>query len=192
MSVYSEINKGGKYIRTFNKNVVSEELVWHRDREDRVVKVLSENDWMFQFDNELPIKLMVNESITIPKNTYHRVIKGTTDLVVEITKLSDEVCVEEGGSKNPCWDGYEMIGMKGKDGEEVPNCVPVSERLIFDKKNRNFVKNYKDMIKSKLSENFSETKPIIKPGIKTNEPKVSPRRKRIWEAKPLVTPPGKM
>lgn len=28
---------------------------------------------------------------------------------------------------DPCWDGYEQYGMKTKDGEEVPNCVPVSE-----------------------------------------------------------------
>jgi hypothetical protein len=26
--------------------------------------------------------------------------------------------------ENPCWDGYEMVGMKEKDGKEVPNCVP--------------------------------------------------------------------
>lgn len=25
---------------------------------------------------------------------------------------------------NPCWDGYEMVGMKMKGGKEVPNCVP--------------------------------------------------------------------
>ncbi|WP_347159895.1 hypothetical protein [Pontibacter chitinilyticus] len=25
---------------------------------------------------------------------------------------------------NPCWNGYEPIGMKEKDGKEVPNCVP--------------------------------------------------------------------
>ena len=25
---------------------------------------------------------------------------------------------------NPCWKGYEPVGMKKKDGEEVPNCVP--------------------------------------------------------------------
>ena len=25
---------------------------------------------------------------------------------------------------NPCWKGYEMVGMKKKDGKEVPNCVP--------------------------------------------------------------------
>lgn len=25
---------------------------------------------------------------------------------------------------DPCWEGYEMIGKKEKDGKEVPNCVP--------------------------------------------------------------------
>ena len=29
--------------------------------------------------------------------------------------------------ENPCWKGYEMIGMKEKDGKQVPNCVPISE-----------------------------------------------------------------
>lgn len=28
--------------------------------------------------------------------------------------------------ENPCWEGYEMIGTKMKNGREVPNCVPKS------------------------------------------------------------------
>ena len=28
--------------------------------------------------------------------------------------------------KAPCWDGYEQIGTKMKDGKEVPNCVPLN------------------------------------------------------------------
>ena len=27
----------------------------------------------------------------------------------------------------PCWKGYKQIGMKEKDGREVPNCVPIDE-----------------------------------------------------------------
>lgn len=27
--------------------------------------------------------------------------------------------------KEPCWEGYEMVGFKIKDGKKVPNCVPV-------------------------------------------------------------------
>ena len=26
-----------------------------------------------------------------------------------------------------CWNGYEMIGMKEKNGKEVPNCVPIKK-----------------------------------------------------------------
>lgn len=29
--------------------------------------------------------------------------------------------------KGPCWKGYKQIGMKDKDGREVPNCVPIKE-----------------------------------------------------------------
>lgn len=30
-------------------------------------------------------------------------------------------------SDDPCWKGYEMVGMKDKNGKKVPNCVPVKE-----------------------------------------------------------------
>jgi hypothetical protein len=30
--------------------------------------------------------------------------------------------------KEPCWDGYEMIGYKTKNGKRVPNCVPIKRR----------------------------------------------------------------
>jgi hypothetical protein len=29
--------------------------------------------------------------------------------------------------KDPCWDGYQQLGVKKKNGKEVPNCVPVKE-----------------------------------------------------------------
>jgi hypothetical protein len=31
--------------------------------------------------------------------------------------------------ENPCWGGYEMVGMKKKNGKSVPNCVPASEEM---------------------------------------------------------------
>jgi hypothetical protein len=31
--------------------------------------------------------------------------------------------------KAPCWDGYEQIGTKKKNGKEVPNCVPMATEL---------------------------------------------------------------
>ena len=29
-------------------------------------------------------------------------------------------------AENPCWNGYKQVGMKTKNGKEVPNCVPES------------------------------------------------------------------
>jgi hypothetical protein len=29
-----------------------------------------------------------------------------------------------------CWSGYKQVGMKEKNGKEVPNCVPANESII--------------------------------------------------------------
>lgn len=71
-------------IRTFSCNIPEEELKWHWDEEDRIVKPLNKNDWQFQFDNELP--MMIYTEICIPAGVIHRVIKGSGDLIVKITK----------------------------------------------------------------------------------------------------------
>ena len=90
MNPYIEEKSGNIIRRTFSHLVENEELTWHRDREDRIVIPLNENDWMVQFDNKLPKKLKTNEEYFIPKNVFHRVIKGTSDLVVEIIETTFE------------------------------------------------------------------------------------------------------
>lgn len=51
-------------------------------------------------------------------------------LVSEATKAKtidpDQIVDEE---DDPCWKGYKQVGMKKKDGKEVPNCVPESEAI---------------------------------------------------------------
>jgi len=86
MKPYSEEENGNIVRRTFSSSVSESELTWHRDHEDRVVLPINENDWYLQMDNELPKRLDINEEYFIPKNTYHRVIKGSTDLMVEVIK----------------------------------------------------------------------------------------------------------
>ena len=75
-----------KFIRTFDKNVLTEELVWHRDRKDREIKVLVGEGWELQIDNCLPIPLIAESVYYISAGTYHRIKRGTTDLVVEINE----------------------------------------------------------------------------------------------------------
>ena len=63
-------------IREFDGNIDPIELMWHRDKEDRLVTILESNGWKFQMDNELPKELNEGDQIFIPKDTFHRVIKG--------------------------------------------------------------------------------------------------------------------
>ena len=65
-------------------------------------------------------------------NLYFKTLQPLefTDLDNAMTKEQVE---EETGQKlnthlkAPCWDGYEQIGTKIKDGKEVPNCVPLED-----------------------------------------------------------------
>ena len=84
---YNETNLGNnQYIREFDSNVDNYELEWHLDKEDRLVEVVkNEGNWQVQLDNSLPV--LLDKNIFIPKETYHRVIKGTGNLVVKITKF---------------------------------------------------------------------------------------------------------
>jgi hypothetical protein len=72
-------------IREFDETIDPIELMWHRDNEDRIVEALESTDWLMQLDDSLPI--ILNKPIFIPKHMYHRVIKGTGNLLVKIIKL---------------------------------------------------------------------------------------------------------
>lgn len=74
-------------IRTFYSNVDSDDLVWHRDLEDRKVTVLEGEGWQFQFNGSLPIELVEDRAFMIPRDMYHRIIKGKTKLVLRIEKI---------------------------------------------------------------------------------------------------------
>ena len=81
---FTQTRSNGRLIREFSKDVNSSELVWHRDRFDREVKVVAGKGWQLQLENKLPQILKPGVTYHIPARTYHRVIKGTTKLVVEI------------------------------------------------------------------------------------------------------------
>ena len=87
-----EIISGNPYeeegnIRTFYSNVATDDLVWHRDGEDRKITVVEGEAWQFQFNGSLPIELREGKELMIPKNMYHRIIKGKTKLVLQIEKI---------------------------------------------------------------------------------------------------------
>lgn len=69
-------------IRRFLPTVDDSELKWHWDEQNRIIEPLEPNDWLFQFDNGLPFP--IQEKINIPAGVIHRVIKGSTELVIKI------------------------------------------------------------------------------------------------------------
>ena len=85
---FKQKSRAGILIREFSSNVDSSELVWHRDREDRIVKICQGSGWKLQVENKLPVNLVPGKNYFIPKCTYHRVLRGNSDLVVEIYEPS--------------------------------------------------------------------------------------------------------
>lgn len=82
---YQELRQFDTLRRTFKEDTPESELVWHRDRRDREVTILQETDWMFQLEDSIPQDL--KDTIFIPKNTYHRLIKGTGELDILIQEF---------------------------------------------------------------------------------------------------------
>lgn len=79
--------KDGKIKRVFDPNVDEEELKWHQDLKDREVFILESGGWSFQDEDGLPVKIGQGDVIYIPALKWHRVIKGSGRLVVEITEM---------------------------------------------------------------------------------------------------------
>lgn len=72
--------------RTFKESTDSEDLMWHRDQEDRLVEAINENNWQIQLEDHLPINLKPGENIKIPKGSWHRIIKGDGIAIYKIKK----------------------------------------------------------------------------------------------------------
>jgi hypothetical protein len=85
MNPYKDLEVTDLYIiREFSENIDPIELLWHRDNEDRTVEIIGKTDWKFQLENNLPTS--INKPIFISRGTYHRVIKGTGNLILKIHK----------------------------------------------------------------------------------------------------------
>jgi len=71
-------------IRSFSKDVEETELIWHRDHNTRKIHVLQSSGWKLQIDDSLPLELKVGNEYIITQGEYHRLLKGTDDLIIRI------------------------------------------------------------------------------------------------------------
>ena len=81
---YNEVLENDYIIREFSGDVNESELIWHRDKKTRKVTILQGEGWKIQMDNSLPETLEEGREYHIPKMEYHRLIKGTGNLLIQI------------------------------------------------------------------------------------------------------------
>ena len=49
----------------------------------------------------------------------------------QVEHKKDNKMAKKMKGKNPCWKGYEMVGLKSKGGRKVPNCVPITMKSRY-------------------------------------------------------------
>lgn len=79
-----KVLKEGFLLREFTQTTDSNDLVWHKDKKDRIVKVLRSDGWKLQLSKGLPFDLIEGKSYRIPSHSWHRILKGKGALKILI------------------------------------------------------------------------------------------------------------
>ena len=86
---------------------------------------------------------------------YHYMPDGT---LMKDSDHEDEAALEK-GKDDPCWEGYVQVGMKkGKDGQMVPNCVPIDAEAVGIEPP--ITREAAEFIVSGINENYGESRHI--------------------------------
>lgn len=90
MKAYKEKKLSERIYERIFDSIDSDKFEWHRDEENRKVVVLeADPGWKFQLDNKLPVDLFEGVIVTIPKNSFHRIIAGSGQLKIRLIKDFD-------------------------------------------------------------------------------------------------------
>lgn len=77
------------YVREFSCSLTQDQLKWHQDEEDRIIELISGDNWYLQLDDSLPQKIIEGKKYFIPKLSWHRLIKGSSNLIIKLEKMED-------------------------------------------------------------------------------------------------------
>ncbi len=123
---YTDKTNGRFKTRTFESNTGSHELVWHRDKSDRVITVLEGKGWMFQMDNGIPYELEEGDVLNITEMEYHRIYKaGSTNLVIEIEEPKNKLMKE-----NSIGSFSDYLSEASKAGKNT-HMTHIEDRVIY-------------------------------------------------------------
>jgi hypothetical protein len=78
----------------------------------------------------LSVRILGESDVMISKNDPQ-----LNQKVNDAKKTNKSIETYESKDENPCWKGFKKVGMKTKNGKEVPNCVPIKKK----KKNESVV-----------------------------------------------------
>jgi hypothetical protein len=123
-------SKTGAFINWKKNRMMEETLDEKVDKKDTVtldipllirVLELAREDIKTDMDLHRVVEKLINirNKGMLTMKDYNYISKIHEDIM---SQVSPEV-IEE-AKKDPCWTGYQMVGMKKKGGRPVPNCVP--------------------------------------------------------------------
>jgi len=82
---YKETRKTqNSFIREFSQNTRQEDLLWHKDRKDRIIRIIKSDGWKLQLAEGLPFPLLEGKNYFIPSHSWHRVVRGNGHLKILI------------------------------------------------------------------------------------------------------------
>lgn len=91
-----------------------------------------------------------------PKNSKY---VTDNDLLPAAHKRSTKKSSSITSAGDPCWEGYKQVGMKkGKDGQMVPNCVPIDAEAVGIEPP--ITREAAEFIVSGINENYGESRHI--------------------------------
>ena len=102
-------------------------------------------------ENEKDIPAWIQDHITNAENFISQAASNYHEYGQNEARIAED--------KGPCWKGYQQIGMKEKDGRQVPNCVP-NESVVNEepaKSTGEKIQNLNNRIKA-LKDKMSATK----------------------------------
>ena len=110
----------GSIVRVFEESVRPSELVWHRDRQNRVVEVICGDGWRFQRDGSVPVQIGPGSLFEVNANEWHRIIKGKDDLIIKISE-----------SKKPA-DGMRSVRKRADNNPKVTKMDFLPDEVLDD------------------------------------------------------------
>lgn len=172
-------------LREFKNSSVSDEQMWHRDAENRVVTVLESGGWSFQSDNSLPQLLNEGDEIFIPKETWHRVIQGEGVLKVKVIKETLEESEFSYMIAQAAVDGKKEVKIGDKtypvkmSKDRAKKILDEKDSALEENKKSNHDPNYKAPEGSKRDRQLDQTKADLASGDPKRKARAYRRRERM-------------